>query len=1018
MNVLGRSLTLSSLGLLFGLSACSGGGGDSGGTMYIETCSLGCGSGEGGIQVSCQFNQAAVNQEIAVFFSEPVDPASITSASFEIIDVLSGASPNGTRFRDPNNPRKVLFRPTIAFEDDGSISFGFDPDATYRVTLPGVEQGDEGPFIRSEAGSSNASRLSCDIRTSQAAVDLVPGAPSVTVLVKRAIPATPDPDDFIADVEVTPSPIVTDVWQGSDIQFLFDDLMNPATLADPQTGSSAFVRIEVDLDGNLSTPDRTPLFGTYVVELDPIQLRTKMTFTAFDGIPSSGSLDPDINPDGLPRQIVITVPSNLQDVAGNALANPLTASVVPEYVPIDPVTLPDADGENFTDTNNQDISHSSAVWGAGKLTRGQGGGRGRLGDLLVRTGTTLVLNTTNQTFPLDLTGPHDILSNQIPGVDYQPVSTEGTNDPLAWPTITVTDGAFEFANLVIESGGTLRFEGSQPARIFVRGNVNILGTLDISGGTPTPHNSTSILGGPGGAAGPAAGVGAEGATRFDYGGTNMIAVGGVDVPNASVFVDGRRGQGVGGVDFIAAGFGGAHWPTATPLNTNIAPPNNLDLTFSNIAGSCLSAQMGLPGGGGGYATDGLPGVPATPVPNSTDGIPNLPAIGSSGQGGPSSDVGLEPPGSLANIRRLRFEAGHLRGGSGGGAGGATAFGTESSGFGGQCLDSNSVVATWRDHSGAGGGGGGGAAQLVCGGPSLTIAGTIDAGGGNGGSSVAAVAGDDEEAELRPKRAVPGGGGAGGAIRIQATNFPSSALSLAMPPRLDVSGGAGGTNSTGSVGGRGGAGLLRLEGLNSLPVASEIASLIAPTDPAVVGTDAINILSIGNWNIPRLRPESYSGGMSCWMRPEGTFFQIVFLSDEPLATDPDERYGWDMGVIYGPSSTVYSYRDPTNSPFAGQSIEEVYPNVFDGAAPGSYLTVRFQGARSAGEVSDLCGVDLATQVVAGSLTPWVSHPDELNLFSPRPNLIRFVVVFDFAATFNDPQAQIQGVTGLKIRTQPD
>lgn len=1011
-NALGGSISFTSLGLALALSACSGGGAG-GGTMYIETCTLGCGSGAGGIQVSCQFNQTAVNQEIAVFFSERVDENSISSSSFEIVDVSSGASPNGTRFRDPNNPRKVLFRPTISFEDDGSISFGFEPNATYRVLVPGVSQGDGGPFIQSEGGARNDSRLSCDIRTSQPAVDSVPGAPSVTIFVKQAILATEDPNDFIDDVVVTTLPIVTDVWRNSDIRFVFNDLMNPATLANPQTQQSPFVRVEVDLDGNLSTPDRTELFGTYLVELDPILLRTTLLFTPLDGIPSSGSLDPLINPDGLPRQMVITVPNTLQDVAGNALANPQTPSLVPEFVPIDPVSLPDADGEDFdTGSSNEDASHSSAIWGAGKLTRGQGGGRGRLGELTVRAGETLILSTDSETFPLDANGDHDILSNQIPGVDY--VAT----DPNTWPMITVTDGAFEFTSLTIETGGTLRFEGEQPARVFVRGNVNILGVLDVSGATPVAHNSTLTPGGAGGGGGPNGGRGGNGATRFDYGGTNMIPVGGVDVANGEVAIDGEPGEGLARAGNIAAGFSGVHWPVTLPVDVDIAPPANADLWFSLVGGSCLSAQTGQPGGGGGYATDGQPGTPRTPEANSIEGIPNLPPPGASGGGGPSSDAGIEEPGEVPNRRLLNFEAGNLRGGSGGGAGGASVFGTESSGLGGSCLDAGAVVADWRDHSGAGGGGAGGAIQIVCGGPSLTVSGRIDAGGGDGGSSLAALGSDTEEALLRPKRAVPGGGGSGGAIRLQARNFPTSAFSDAMPPRLDVSGGAGGINSLNSVGGVGGAGLLRLEGVGALvPDATAVAALILPND-ASVGVDAIRVLSIGQWAQPRARPDAYSGSTSCWMRPEGNFFQIVFLEDSPADLDPTTRYGWDMNVIYGPASTEFSYRDPANSPFGTGSIETVYANRFDEPGTGSYLVVRFQGARAAGEVTELCGLDLATDIVEGSLTPWVSHPDQLNQFSPRPNLIRFAVIFDFRASLGNQQNQIQGVTGLRIRTQPD
>lgn len=982
--------------------------------MYIETCTLGCGSGENGIQVSCQFNQAAVNQEIAVFFSEPVDPSSISSSSFEIVDVSSGASPNGTRFRDPNNPNKILFRPTISFEDDGSISFGFDPNATYRVLIPGVSQGDGGPFIQSVDGARNDSRLSCDIRTSQPAVDVVPGPPTVAVFVKQAVLSTPDVDDFVDNVEVTTLPVIEDVWRDSDIRFVFNDLMNPATLANPQTGQAAFVRVEVDLDGNLSTPDRTPLFGTYSVELDPIQLKTTMIFTSLNGLPSSGSLDPVLNPDGLPRQLVITIPNNLQDVAGNALANPQTPSFVPEYVQLPPFVLPDADGEDFiTNSPNEDVSHSSAIWGAGKLTRGQGGGRGRLGQLLIRAGETLVLNTDNEEFPIDPTGDHDIMSNLIPGVDY--IATDRTT----WPTVTVSNGAFEFTSLTIENGGTLRFVGDEPARVFVRGNVNILGLLDVSGATPVPHDSTLALGGEGGEGGPNGGRGGNGASRYDYGGTDMIAAGAIDLPPGQEQLDGEQGEGVGRLDVVASGFGGDRWPTNVPDQAEISPPLNEDLWFTTIGGSCLSAQSAQPGGGGGYATDGKSGTPRTPNATSNEGMPNLPPVGASGGGGDSNASGLEDPGQVPNRRLLNYEAGNLRGGSGGGAGGVSIFGTESSGFETTCLQQDFNVAEWRDHSGAGGGGAGGALQLVCGGPSMTISGRIDAGGGNGGSSLAALPGDVGEKFLRSKRAVPGGGGSGGAIRIQARNFPTSAFSSSMPPRLDVAGGAGGVNTLNSVGGVGGAGLLRLEGVGTqIPDAAAVTALITPNDVLTVGTDAIEILSIGQWAQPRVRPDAYSGSTSCWMRPEGDFFQIVFLADTPSDPDPNARYGWDMKVIYGPSATQYSYRDPTNSPFGSGSIESVYANRFDEPGTGSYIVVRFQGARAAGEVNDLCNVDLNTQVVPGSLTPWVSHPAELNQFSPLPNLIRYTVIFDFRATLANQQNQIQGITALKIRTQPD
>ncbi len=1010
MNGIGRSLPLFSASLIFALGACSGSGGGGGGTMYIETCNLGCESGQGGIQVSCEFNQVALNQEIAVYFSEPVDPASVTSATIQLQDVGSGASAAGLRFVDPNDPRKVLFRPSVTVALDGSVSFGFRPDSTYRIRVPGTAQGDGGPYVTSRGGKQNESRLACDVLTVSTPVDYVPGAPNVSVFVQQAIVGTPDPTDNIAGV---PAAGAVDVWRNSTIRFSFDDVINPVTLANPITGQSTFVTVQVDVDGDLATTaDRVTLFGNYTVQLDLVSLRTFMTFTPTSGMPSSGDLS--ISPTGLPRKVVVTIPSTVQDLAGNALANAQTLSFVPEYVQLDPVTLPDADGENFTNTNNLDGPRSGAAWGAGKLTRGYGGGRGRLGDLRVPSGAIITLDTDSTTFPLDPAGIHDVMTNLTPVVDYDPSS------PLTQPSIAVTDGIFEFTNLQIDPNGTLLIRGSRPARIFTRGNTNIQGLIDISGQTPAPYASNSTLGGPGGLGGPNAGKGGDGATRFDSGGTNLITVLGVDVPDADVRVDGQRGVGVGRVDFIGAGFGGQHFPAVTPLSVDLTPPSNGDLRFSNIGGSCLSAQVSFTGGGGAYATDGQPGVPATSPPTNLDGASNLPPPGSSGGGGPASDVGLEAPTAPPVIRKLTAELGYLRGGSGGGGGGAHLFGTESAGLFPTCDGPGFTISIYRDHSAAGGGGGGGAMQLACGGSSFSLSGLIDAGGGDGGSAPAVLPGEVSQAALRPKRTSPGGGGSGGAIRLQAVNMPDAAFTTATPPRLAIDGGVGGANSLNGRGGAGGAGLIRLEGLVSSPTAAALAPLLNPTSTAIVGTNAINVLSIGTWAPPRFRPETYSGATSCWMKPDGNFFQIVFKEDDPGATNPADRFGWDMDVLWGTGGGTFSYRNPANSPFPGVSIEQQFGNLFEApGVTGSYITVRFQGARAIGALADPCSVNLNSQVIPGSVTPWVSHPKDLNAFTPRPNMIRFTVTFDSSlAVPGMQQAVIQGVTNLRIRTQPD
>ena len=60
-----------------------------------------------------------------------------------------------------------------------------------------------------------------------------------------------------------------------------------------------------------------------------------------------------------------------------------------------------------------------------------------------------------------------------------------------------------------------------------------------------------------------------------------------------------------------------------------------------------------------------------------------------------------------------------------------------------------------------------------------------------------------------------------------------------------------------------------------------------------------------------------------------------------------------------------------------------------------------------------------QIAMGSLTPWVRHPFQLNLFSPRPNMVRFCIVFDTSLVRpHELTGFVKGVTNLKIQAQPD
>ena len=1041
MRNLGLS-TLAALALV--LSSCVGGSGNSAGSagtpMYILTCSLGCPNGAGGQEVHCTPISIAPNQEFVVTFSQNVDPSSITSETFSIIDTASGSTPLGTRLVDPVDARRVIFRPAITFDSQGNPTFGFSSGTSYSIVIKGTAQDSSGPYIRSQGGTDNASRMSCQMQTTSTPIDYVPGAPSVQVLVDLANTATPNPNDIIAD---QPAAGAVDVWRSSTIRFVFDDIMNPVTLANQVTHQASYVSVKVDVDGNLNTTaDQVVLSGIYVVTVDIANLRTLMTFTASGGMPSSG--DPNIQPD--PRKVLVTYPSGITDLAGHPLANAGSLSFVPELVELAPVILPDADGEDFVTTSLEQVDISSANWGNGRLDRGYGGGSGRLGTLVVNTGT-VDLSTDSQTFPLDTSvftaaeAVRDLLDNKVPGVDYT------ASNSSTWPTITVTDGVFEFSSLTIKPGGTLRFHGNHAARLLVRGPVQIQSSalIDVRGSSASVSRSDAAQGGTGATGGPNAGAGGDGADRFDNTGiASLIAAGAIANPGADL--NGAPGGGVGQVAGLGAAPGGALFPSSNLPLSNSAPASlagGLSWTFDQDHfpqyTGCICLQPGSPGGGGTYATAGTAGTPATPMALDELNNSNLPAVTQ-----PGALIPIEPPDPESGhvVRKLDFYLGFLRGGSGGGGGGGSLFGTDTSvqiqGFpcgGSPNTIPNGLAANpgYQDNSGNGGGGGGGALQIASGG-SILIDGVIDARGGNGAGT------DSTAANARQRQSAPGGGGSGGAIHLQGLVVELAQVA----GRLDVRGGSGGltdmnhnagaTNVLNASGGNGGPGLVRIEDSTHTLTRATEAPWILPFDPTHIHSgsnlpESEDILSVGNWVLPRKRPESFSAATSCWLQPNVNFFLLQFLPDDLGNVDPDKRYGWNMDVVYntGGGDVLIKYRGPdANLPFPSGDFQSNLGNTLNHGLPngqGSYFAVRFQGAKSRSPVTGSpCNVNLfgvSSDIVPGSLTPWVQHPSDLNAFTPRPDMVRFCVVFDTAlATPNSIPSFIKGVTNLKIRTQPD
>lgn len=1043
------SRTSAALGVALLLTACGGGGGGGGGasTMFVQTCNLGCSNGSNGLQVSCTISQIVQNQEIAVLFSAPVDINTVNASTFQIINPANSDVPFGSFLIDPNNPRRVIFRPALTLDlATGQPQFGLDPVTSYLITIPGVNQGDSPPYIMSTTGRPNRSRLQCTVTTTNDTVDLVPGAPVVTVLVDQAGGQTDVPAQGATNVDVNTA-----------ITMVFDDIMNSSTLVDPVTNTSDFIRVEVDPDGLVFDPsDRVQIPGAFSLDVDELFLRTTVVFTPQVGLPSAGSGTP-------PRRIVITFPNTIQDIAGNGLFNAGETVFTTEVLTFSPLSLPDDDGENFDDTSNEDGARSSADWAGGRVALGiTNGGSGRHGELRVRQNQTVTLDTDSQEFPIpDQLGGNfsgqqaDIVSNLVPGVDYDP------GDQGTWPTITQTDGIFEFSSLRIEPGGRLICRGSNPARLIVRGEIFVGGVLDLSGQSPGQHNSNLQYGQAGGLGGANGGDGGDGATRFDHlvnvsptpnAFLDLVCKGALGHPNCTfcganlcfvspfdmgaAFIDGRPGEGIAKAPAgtMGAGPGGLHWPNTFPAIALTTSPAFNDGSFNRLLTplvdqtgetqpECTSLQMAAGGGAGVYGTGGTPSVPRTlvaVVDENNDNVGDGPAMevlldeeGNSNLA-PATPPGDKAPLDIDNIvMRLSPLLGHLRGGAGGGGGGTHPFGTTGLSVSNTCLQFS--VDQYRDHSAGGGGGGGGAVQVHSG-TRVTIGGSIDASGGNGGGSLAT-------GFLDSGNAAPGGGGSGGAVLVQAPVVSIAPVSGA----ITVAGGNGGLGAQASRGGFGGGGLVRLEDrVGNLDTVTEAAKILPfdPMDPTSAET-----LSIGNFAVPRTRPESISASSSCWMVPSGAFFELSFVEDDTSDPDPaNHTFGWTMDVLIdtepGPFNTnivTEPYRGPNT--MLPDSFEASFGNMLNHGMPaqtGSPIAVRFQGARLANDNADVCNLRVNgsnADIIADSLTPWVNHPAELNEFQPAPNMIRFAIFFDRDV---DPALLdfVRGADNLIIQVQPD
>ncbi len=632
----------------------------------------------------------------------------------------------------------------------------------------------------------------------------------------------------------------------------------------------------------------------------------------------------------------------------------------------------------------------------------------------------------------------------FPGVDTITNFDFQANPGVVPPDILVTNGLFEFNRVSVSSAGSLILRGNNPVRIFSRGNMVVSGLVNAAGTAPQDHLSAQPEGQFGSLGGPGAGRGGDGADRIDNPGTppsglQFIPTSGIGgafnkgISNPTFGVNPPPGQGVGQLGVLGGGFRGQLWPRSLPPVIDSFPtttPPGLETTAGmeeqGVALSpCVSGQVGAAGGGASYATLGTVGVaqaefPAADLPGGNSNTPpDTPA-------GDPTALNIEPPTAPPNVRLLRPRLGHLRGGAGGGGGGMNLNLTQTNGdqFGDltNCVEpgpgSPDNITSYYSHSGAAGGGGGGGVQLNVG-RDLSVSGVVSCAGGNGGSAYRS----SDPAFYNARSAAPGGAGSGGSLLVQAQT-------LTLPPaaaRLSVAGGQGGLGklelpSTGGVfnstGGAGGTGLVRVETLQGL-MNSDIASMIAPNNTA----DDMEFLSVGAWQPTGNAadgPQTITSATSCWVRPAGSFFNLDFESDAGGV------FAWDLtlNVDFGGGAPVsVSYRDPAdpNNPFA-TSIQQAWGDLVAsdlmGGQTAAPIAVRFQGAKTTATLTNPCINDpfaVGAPFSGGSVTPWVRHPEELNAFSPKPDAIRFCVIFDRSSP-NFPNAL--EVESVRIQADPE
>lgn len=860
-------------------------------TFCIISCDLGC------TQTGCAVSEIAENQQLRFKFSDRVDPASVNFGSISI-RTATGVAPNGDFLV---NGSEVTFVPRVS-SSGGISSFGFQRNESYILTLAGGATAAQG--VRSLTGDRLSQEFSCTVVASRGVLDEDGLPPTVSLL----------------------SPTVTTgAPRNPTIVLRFSELIDTTPL---QSSLSAASPIRVTLRGLLSDGacnldgDGTSLEGVPSLSTERVNDRD-VTVVAFT---------PSVQ---LPGQSCVTVfvTSDLRDLSGRS-ATPAQFQFLTEAgTPVDFTVR-----EQFNSAANQDVLVSGGTWSDGARP-GLVGGDGRHGSF-------------RPDFPSATSGGANVFVWNVGngGVGNPGFTIPGNNTPSG-QSFEVNDGRFFFTDFVLPEGTTLRFTGTEVPQIFVRGQCDIRGTIDVSGvdmpsqigQAPGIGNgqrvstfnargavNAVVTGQAGGVPGPGGGAGGRGGTECSGNGVEQTTVGSV-----LVFTNnGQRGTDVR----LRAGHAYAVEEANTGgAGSNLAPDTGLNATALTQLVSVWRGSFSRGGGGGGYMLSGV--GPTLPVIGTGTGAqPFSSAVVAQAETFPLLPYPATPPANYSSLNHF------LVGGSGGGGGGSHTFGL--------LQGSAATLVGERFLAGHGGSGGGGAFAIRAGGSVIIAAtATLLARGGDG----VLIMGDDPivsptVVDTSYGISSPGGGGSGGSLLVQSGKAIS--LSGAMNTRGGLGSRVGGV-STATLAvtvqaGNGSNGFYRLEaanGVNGIPAATSV--------PAFVAADNVG---------PLLDRDDATGDLSKW-RGTGLFFPPTWL-----------RYELDVEINGDGVVTTFS-----------DAVGQVPAND-----PAGAVRVRFQGAKLN---------QAGTTPLEGQITPWtdfVGTGNGLNSPSVQVNGFRFELLYNRGA----------------------